>query len=174
MTIICYFWKSLKPSIKVKIKQQDQVLTSFQEIVQRAVNAKAKAGIKSSTIVWDSDTRCPRGYCSFHNTSSKVQTESSKDSFRPKKPKPKDIKSAPSRNYTLELPKKDNKKNKKKMFQGQRWEYTRERKKQTPAISVNTTNVLKKKKKRYDVNRITCFNCNKKGHFASDYAKPKN
>ena len=32
-TMICYFWKGLKPSIKVEIEQQDRALTSFEEMV---------------------------------------------------------------------------------------------------------------------------------------------
>ena len=143
-------------------------------MVQKAVNAEAKASLRSSTMVRDSDARCPRGHRPSHNTSSKVQTQGSKDSSRPKETKPKDPKSAPSRDNVAESPKKDNKKDKKKRFWGQRWEHTGERKEQTPAINVNTTDVSKKKKKRRDVSEITCFNCDKKGHFASNCTEPKN
>ena len=47
----------------------------------------------------------------------------------------------------VKLPKKLDKKDKKKRFQGQRQEYTRERKKQTPAITINTTNASKKRRR---------------------------
>ena len=50
-TMICYFWEGLKPSIKVEIEQQDRALTSFKEMVQKAVNAEAKTGLRSSIIV---------------------------------------------------------------------------------------------------------------------------
>ena len=143
-------------------------------MVQGAVNAKAKTGLRSSTMVQNSDVCCPRGYCLSHNTSSKVQIQGSKDLSRPKETKPKDPKLAPSRDNATESPKKDDTKDKKKRFRGQRWEYAREQKKQTPATNVNTTNVSKKKKKRCDVGEITCFNCNKKGHFASNCTEPKN
>ena len=43
--------------------------------MQKAVNAKAKLGLKSSAIVQDLDARCPKGYRSSYNTSSKVQTQ---------------------------------------------------------------------------------------------------
>ena len=33
------------------MEQQDQASTSFEEIVQRIVNAEAKAGLRSSTMV---------------------------------------------------------------------------------------------------------------------------
>ena len=125
-------------------------------------------------MVWDSDARCPRGHRPSHNTSSKVQTQGSKDSSRPEETKPKDPKSAPSRDDAAESPKKDDRKDKKKRFRGQRQEYTGERKEQTLATNVNTTNVSKKKKKRCDISEITCFNCDKKDHFASNCTEPKN
>ena len=66
-------------------------------MMQRAVNAESKADLRSSTTVWDSDACCPKGHRPSYNTFSKVQTQGSKDLFRPKETKPKDPKSAPSR-----------------------------------------------------------------------------
>ena len=40
--IIWYFYKAFKLFIKVKINKQDQSSTSFEEIVQKAINIKAK------------------------------------------------------------------------------------------------------------------------------------
>ena len=73
LTMICYFREGLKPSIKVEMEQQDRESIDFKEMVQRVVNAKAKTGLRSSTIVWESDAHCPRDHCPSHNTSSKVQ-----------------------------------------------------------------------------------------------------
>ena len=74
LTMICYFWKGLKPFIKVKIKQQDQALPSFKEMMQKVVNAKAKAGLNSSIIIRNADSYYPRGYCPSQNTFAKMQT----------------------------------------------------------------------------------------------------
>ena len=49
--MICYFQKDLKPFIKIEIKQQDRESMDFKEIVQKAVNVEAKAGLRSSTMV---------------------------------------------------------------------------------------------------------------------------
>ena len=47
----CYFQERLKSSIKVEIKQQGWEFVNFEEMVQRAVNAKTKVSLKSSAIV---------------------------------------------------------------------------------------------------------------------------
>ena len=57
--MICYFREGLKPSIKVEIEQQDREAIDFEEIVQKVVNAEAKASLRSSAMVRDSDIRCP-------------------------------------------------------------------------------------------------------------------
>ena len=139
--------------------------------MQRVVNKEAKIGLRSSIMVRDSDARYPRGYRLSHNTSSKMQTQGSKDLSDPKETKPKDPKSAPSRDNAAKSLKKDNRKDKKKRFRSQKWKHTRKRKEQTPATNVNITNVSKQKKKKRDISEITYFNDNKKGHFASNCIK---
>ena len=91
------------------------------------MNIEAKASLKSNTMVWNLDIRCPKGHRPFYNTFSKVQTQSSnnKDSFYFEKSKPKDPKLALPRNNAAAKPaKKKNRKDKKKRFQKQKWEYT--------------------------------------------------
>ena len=73
-----------------------------------------------------------------------------------------------------ELPKKNNKNDKKKSFRNQKQKYTREWQEQTLATSINTTNVLKKKKKRRDISEIMYLNYNKKSYFANNCTKSKN
>ena len=94
--MIYYFREGLKPSIKVAMEQKDREFMDFEEMVQRAVNVEAKAGLRSSTMVLDLDARCPRDHPLSHNTSSKVQTQGSQNSSRSKEPKPKNPKPAPS------------------------------------------------------------------------------
>ena len=70
----------------------------FEEMVQRAVYAKAKTGLRSSSIFQDSDIYYPRGYHPSNGTASKVQTQgtTAKDFLRPEKPKAKETKSVRS------------------------------------------------------------------------------
>ena len=117
----------------------------FEEMVQRAINAEAKTGLRSSTMVRDLDACCPRGHCLSYNTSSKVQSQGCKDSSCSEEPKSKDPKLAPSHDNAAKPAKKEDRKNKKKKLQNRRWE----RNKQTPATGDNIE-ALKKKKKRRD------------------------
>ena len=167
--MICYFREGLKPSIKVEMEQQDWESIDLEEMVQKAVNVEAKAGLRSSTMIRDSDIHCSKGHHSSHNTSSKVQTQgfSHKNLLRFEEPKPKDPKPAPSRDNVAEPAKKEDKKDKKKRLQNHKWEQN----KQTPAIG-NNTKVLKKKKKRRNPSKVTYFNCDKKSHYANNYTKP--
>ena len=134
----------------------------FEEMVQRTVNAEAKAGLRSSIMVQDLNARYPKGYRLFHNTSLKVQTQGSKNSSSSEELKPKDSKPALLRDNVAEPAKKEDRKEKKKRFQNQRREHTE---KQTPATDVNTQAPKKKIKAR-------CFNCNKKGYYANKCTKP--
>ena len=49
--MIYYFRNGFKPFIKVKMEQEDRESVNFEEMVQRAINAEAKAGLKSTIMV---------------------------------------------------------------------------------------------------------------------------
>ena len=59
------------------------------------VNAEAKAGLRSSIMVRDADSCCPKDHRPSQNTSTKVQTQGStvKES-KPEQSRPKDLKPA--------------------------------------------------------------------------------
>ena len=140
-------------------------------MVQRAVNAEAKAGLRSSAMVRDSDIRCPRGYCPSNSTASKVYTQGlSVKEPRPKESRSKEAKQvegkapAPSRTSAVESSEQGKKdRNDKK----QRFRERREQSEETPATGVNTKTQKKKLKTR-------CFNCNKKDHYANECTKSHN
>ena len=80
---------------------------NFEEIVQKAVNAEAKAGLRSSTMVWESDAYCPKSHHLSHNTFSKVQTQgTTAKEPRTKEFQPKEAKQANSNVPTLLHPNK--------------------------------------------------------------------
>ena len=166
--MICYFREGLKPSIKVDMEQQDRESMDFEEMGQRTVNAEAKAGLRASTMVQDSDIRCPRGYRPSNSTAAKVQTQGTKDSH-PEEPKVKEIRPTLFRAEASKLSEQARKEKKKKKHQ------ERQDKNQTPASTANATEVQQKKKKKNqdrDVSTVTYFNCNKKGHYASTCTEP--
>ena len=41
--MIWYFWKGLRPSVKVEIEQRGQELDSFKELVEKTVDTETKA-----------------------------------------------------------------------------------------------------------------------------------
>ena len=57
------------------MEQQDWESINFEEMVQRIVNAKANASLRSSTIVWDLDIFCSQGHRPFNSTALKMQTQ---------------------------------------------------------------------------------------------------
>ena len=113
--MICYFRESLKLFIKVEIEQQDQKSMNFEEMMQKAVNAEAKAGLRPSIIVRDLNTCYPKSHRPSHNTSSKMQIQGSNHKHSPcsKESKSKDLKSAPPRSNMAEPAKKEGEKKKK-------------------------------------------------------------
>ena len=100
--MICYFQKGFKLSIKVKIEQRNQESINLEEIVQKAVNIKAKAGLRSKTMVQDLDICCAKDHRFSNSTVLKVQTQGTTGKeCKPKKFRPKELKSAKSKNPAL-------------------------------------------------------------------------
>lgn len=58
LTMIWYFWEELKPLIKAEIDQRGRELESFEELVDRAVKAKAKAALQLGSYACETDYRC--------------------------------------------------------------------------------------------------------------------
>ena len=102
--------------------------------MQKAVNAEAKAGLKSSTMIRDLDIRCPRDHRPSNSTIAKVQTQGTKNSY-PEEPKIKETRPAPSRSEASKPSEQARKKKKKKRHQKRR------DKDQTPASTANATEV---------------------------------
>ena len=138
--------------------------------MQKAVNAEAKAGLKSIIIVQDLDICCPQGHRPSSSTVLKVQTKKTiaKNFSYPKKPKTKEIKFiyANAAKFSKSAKKEDKQKRLK------RWRKRIKKPKKTPATSNNAINVFKVNlKKKYNTSKVMCLNYNKKGHYASNCTK---
>ena len=57
-TIVRYFKEGLKPSIKTEIDQDNSQLVDYEELVAKAVRAEAKAGLRPSSYVRETDQNC--------------------------------------------------------------------------------------------------------------------
>ena len=59
-TMIQYFRKGLRPSVKVEMKQHGRELDSFKDLIKKAVNAKAKAALQLRLYAYKTDQHCLR------------------------------------------------------------------------------------------------------------------
>ena len=170
--MICYFRKGLKPSIKVEMEQQDREPMNFEEMVQKAVNAEVKAGLKSSTMVRDSDIRCPKGHRPSNSTISKVQTQrTTVEESKPEESRPKELKLAEGKNPALlrsesTEPGKTSRTDKKREYLKKK----RDRQNNTLATRDNANAIeVGEKKKQDNQGDGRCYNCQKTGHFSKNY-----
>ena len=86
-TIIWYFQEVLRSSEQIEMKQRGRELNSFEEIVEKAVDAKIKAAFKPRSYAYNTDQHCFRdSWPSAAKTS--TQNQPIKDQ-RVEKPKPK-------------------------------------------------------------------------------------
>ena len=60
-TIVRYFEEGLKPSIKAEIDQDVIHLDNYEELVAKAVRAEAKAGLRPSFYVRETDIQVLQG-----------------------------------------------------------------------------------------------------------------
>ena len=160
-----YFEEGLKPSIKAEIDQDDSQLVDYEELVAKAVRDEAKAGLRPSSYVRETDLWCLRGNRPAHTTVHKLQTQGAvnrrDDSKAPKGPA-----STPTFASTQDYESSDKaQKDKKKKQYKDKKDFREPRDSSTPATGVNKPVVNSKKKK--DISEITYYNCNKKGHFAT-------
>ena len=72
--MVRYFEEGLKPSIKAEMDQDDSQLIDYEKLVAKAVRAEAKAGLRPSSHVRETNLSCLRGNRPSHTTAHKVQT----------------------------------------------------------------------------------------------------
>ena len=166
-TMVRYFEEGLKPSIKAEIDQDATHLDDYEELVLKAVRAEAKAGLRPSSYVREADLQVLRGSRPTHTTAHKVQTQGAVT--RGDESKTKAPASTPAQDSE---PSNKARKDKKKRHQDRRG--SREPKdSSTPAFGVNRAEAGGgRRKNKKDLSGVTCYNCNKKGHYSNKCPEP--
>ena len=172
-TLIRYFRDGLKPSIKAQMEQRGREKDSWEELVEKTIDAEAKASLQPSSFVRDMDQRCPQGSRPAHATVAKLQAswdprnDSSEKAPAQHKP-PHSSHPYSSRSENGETSEKNARKEKKKRH---RREQARRGSISTSANGVNTTNV--NGRARRELSQITFYNCREKGHYARNCSEPQ-
>ena len=157
--MVRYFEEGLKPSIKAEMDQDDSQLIDYEELVAKAVRAEAKAGLRPSSYVRETDLSCLRGNRPAHTTAHKVQTQGAgKDHCGNDSKASKGSASTPASasNQDSELSNKA-KKDKKKNWRGKR-DFREPKDSTTPASEVNAAEVgggRQRRKNKKDISGVT-------------------
>ena len=160
--MVRYFEEGLKPSIKAEMDQDASHLDDYEELVAKAVRAKAKAGLRPSSYVQETDQQVSRGNQPAHTTAHKVQTQGVIKDHRGDESKARA--SVLTSTQNSEPSDKARKDKKKKQHKAKR--------DSTPATGVNKAKVGDHRAKK-DISEILCYNCNKKGHYSNKCPKPR-
>ena len=183
-TMLRYFRKGLKPSILAELEHWDLRLKSFDQMVKKAVDAETKLALRPRSSNKEMDQNSPRANRPANFIVAKSQSSTMKDSWT-EEPKTRGSKLLSSPQRSTSGPQRSNEsseKARKEKKKEQRWRDQKRRKGSTPATGVNATQTgkpyQKKKKLRKHLDRdlsiVTCFNCDKKGHYANICPEPKN
>ena len=175
-TMIQYFRECLRPSVRVEMEERGRELDSFKELVEKTVDAEAKAALRPRSYARKTNQYCLWGSRPLAAKAS-TQGQPMKDP-RVEEPKsrPQESKApAPQRPDSAETSEKARKEKKKNDRRNKKDRRAREG--SPPATGVNTTDADDSRKKRSGSNRrdpseVVCYNCNKKGHYSNKCPEP--
>ena len=77
--LIRFFRKGLRPSIKAQMEQRGREHDSWEELVEKAIDAEAKASLQPPSILREMDQHCLCGNRPAHSTVAKSQASSTRD-----------------------------------------------------------------------------------------------
>ena len=153
------FREGLRPSIQAQLDARGRDLDSWEEAVEKAVNAEAKASLQSPASTRDMDSRCPQG--------SRPAKREEKDSGRKNKStdsNPADTssgkQSSSARQTSSANPKKDLDHQQGPRRRGGQGHG------RNPDSSAMGVNIVPTKEGR-DMSQIECYNSHRKGHYSN-------
>ena len=158
------------------MEQRGRELDSWDELVEKAINAEAKVSLQPTSIIREMDQRCPRGNRPL--AVSKSQASSTRDSREEPsdKAQSQDLNSShssqPHSSQSENIGETSDKKARKEKKKQRRLEDERARKDSTLATGINASNVPNGGTRK-DLSYITCFNCDKKGHYVTKCPEPR-
>ena len=151
------FLEGLKPSVWAQMDTRGRDLNSWEEAVEKAVNAEAKAMLQSSASTRDMDSRCPRG-----NRPARKEEKDSGGKNKSTDSASADTSSGKQTFSTQQASSVHPKKNHRGGPRRERGRGQDSRGQDSPATGVNAI-----PKKEEDLSQVECFHCRKKGHFAN-------
>ena len=162
--LIRYFRDGLRPSIQAQMDNRNRELDSWDEVLEKAIEAEAKASLQPASSVREMDSRCYRGRRPVKKDETSAPSKFSRDDNR-EKAKPADTQ--PSSSTAGSPPSNRGQQKNRGNRRGPR---SGRRDGGTPATGVNATEVRKqdqRPEKRQDLSQIKCYNCQKMGHYAT-------
>ena len=141
--MIRYFREGLRPSIRAQLDARGRELDSWEEAIEKAIDAEAKASLQPPSILREMDQRCPRGNRLAYTTVAKFQAStrdprnesSASSAWHPQDESPCSSHPHSLRSESGETSEKGFRKEKKKQ---RRLDHERARKDSTPAAGVYT------------------------------------
>lgn len=166
--LIRLFREGLKPSVKAQMEQLGRGLDSWDELVEQAIDAEAKASLHLQEI----DDPCPRGNRPVHTTVAKTKASLIRD---PREEPSKKVQDKPTHSLRSEEAETLDKKSWEKKEQ-----YSQEQERdQNPGISATRVHTTRTSVARTsgkvpkDLSQLSCYNCCKKGHYARNCPEPR-
>ena len=160
--LIRFFREGLKPWIKAQIEQRGRKLDSWKQLIEKTIEAEAKAGLQPFFIFREMDQRCLQGNRPAHTTVAKSQASAS-SAWDPQTESSIEKALAPNKplhSSRSEYGKTSDKKAQKEKKKKQRWRDAKQASKDsTPTIGVNASSTAagKTSSHRKDLSLVTCY-----------------